>query len=476
MRETTPRDHRVERHSLDGLRDYVPALHATIAPSERGVLLWCRIGRARVTVGTDLFLVGERDAVWIPSGFPVAIASAPGTVVVPIVAHRDTQNQAPFEPVALSVPVDWQPVLLSAFARSLGFLSDGDDADAITPLLPPRDIRGAVLPFPVSADLRAVADRARARPRSDVSVIEWATETRTSVRTLERRFASETGLTIREWRRRVRVDAGLRALAAGSSTTEAALAAGFAGASAFCRSVRETTGAAPRAALSKPAASPRPGRSAASSAPRPGTPPALAPARSVVRVTPFDIALWAARGGGVVIVGGASLRLRTGEIAVLPAGHPHEIVVDPDSVLLPVASRPPGRGAPLEELRVASGHARLRAVLLHSSAVSYTQLKSPGYDPSELFDALLHDSRRAPAESTVADVSRIARITHGARLLREGCSVAHTARVVGYSHPSAFARAFRAHHGMAPSQFRLAAEATGSSATLAWLRPGGRSL
>lgn len=453
--------------TLHEMRDYLPSLSATLPSTERGLLLWCRVGRSRVTIARDTFTVGGRDAIWIPPGCEAELSSAPGTVIIPITVHRETQDLAPWEAVVCSPGVDWQGVLLGAYARSLGFLNRVEnEADLIAPLLPPREVNGSALPLPSSAELRALTERLRREPRVGITVEDCARAIGTSVRTFERRFFAETAMTFRQWHRRIRVEAGLRALAAGGSGNDAARAGGFSSASVFSRSARELLGAAPRAALAR-------GYEEPSLAPRADDqPPVLSPATSPVRVTPFDIAIWAARGGGTVTVGGTSHRLETSEMAILPAGYPHALAVDPDSVLLPVASRGQGDHEALEGLRLAVAHPRLRAVLLHSSVVSYTRLLSPGFEPRVLFDAILHDSRAAPEPAKSSDSPRVARLTHGARLLREGRTVAEVARILGYAHASAFSRAFRAHYRTTPLQFRVDCEEIGTTATLRWMATG----
>lgn len=448
---------------LAHVRDYVPGLEATIGPSARGILLWCRIGRAHVSVGGGRFAIRERDAVWIPPGFAVTIGSAPGTVVVPIAVHRRTSEKAAGEPLAVVVPARWQPVLLTAYARSLGFLHEDDDApDLVAPLVPAGRASQLETPHPADPSMRAIAEAVAARPRASTSVQEHAATLGCTVRTFERRFRAETGLTFRDWRRRARVRAGLRAIAEGCAVAEASEVAGFDAASAFCRSVRELTGLTPLLAAHR--ADPAPPE-------EPDAPPPLPAARTVARATPFEVVLWAARGSGVVVVDGVAHRLHTACLAVLPAHRPHRIVVDPDSVLLPVASRALRGRRASRGIRLVATPARLRAVLLHSSVVSYTPLRSPGFEPAGLFDALGDGARARGVVDLGRSAARVTRLTHGARLLREGHSVADTAQILGYAHPSAFGRAFRAHYGMPPSRFRDQAVRGPASTTIPWMLP-----
>lgn len=66
-----------------------------------------------------------------------------------------------------------------------------------------------------------------------------------SLRTIQRRFLLETGMALSEWRQHVRLIAGAASLLDGSSVTEAALAAGYSGVSAFIHAFRSRFGHTP---------------------------------------------------------------------------------------------------------------------------------------------------------------------------------------------------------------------------------------
>jgi transcriptional regulator GlxA family with amidase domain len=66
-----------------------------------------------------------------------------------------------------------------------------------------------------------------------------------SLRTLERCFLSETGLSLGEWRRRVRLFHALHLLQGGASVTEVALDVGYASVSAFSQAFARQFGHSP---------------------------------------------------------------------------------------------------------------------------------------------------------------------------------------------------------------------------------------
>jgi len=101
------------------------------------------------------------------------------------------------------------------------------------------------LPLPVDPVAQAVASAVMRSPASGLdSVLEGAGASR---RTIERRFRSETGMSLGQWRRRARVLAAVAMLAAGDSVTRVALEVGYATPSSFVAAFRSELHAPPRA-------------------------------------------------------------------------------------------------------------------------------------------------------------------------------------------------------------------------------------
>ena len=66
-----------------------------------------------------------------------------------------------------------------------------------------------------------------------------------SLRTLQRRFPAETGLTLEAWRQKARLIHGAARLIEGSSVTEAALGSGYDSVSAFIAAFKAGYGVTP---------------------------------------------------------------------------------------------------------------------------------------------------------------------------------------------------------------------------------------
>jgi AraC-like DNA-binding protein len=103
-----------------------------------------------------------------------------------------------------------------------------------------------VLPRPLSERARKLADHLTARPNDGRALEIVAAEVGgASLRTFERLFVEETGLTLAVWRRQSRLLASLTLLAEGKSVGEVAHAVGYESTAAFGTAFKQCFGVAP---------------------------------------------------------------------------------------------------------------------------------------------------------------------------------------------------------------------------------------
>ena len=76
---------------------------------------------------------------------------------------------------------------------------------------------------------------------------EWGRELGLSARTLARRFETDIGISLRSWRRRLRLFRAVELLGGGLSVTEAAMQLGYGSTSAFVYAFRNEVGRSPQA-------------------------------------------------------------------------------------------------------------------------------------------------------------------------------------------------------------------------------------
>jgi AraC-like DNA-binding protein len=122
-------------------------------------------------------------------------------------------------------------------ARLVGVLFDQLAAAADVPL----ELRS-----PADPRARRVAELLTREPGNDASIAKLARKAGASLRTIERYFVVETGMSVGEWRRRVRLFHAMRLLERGSAVTTVALDVGYDSPSAFTQAFAREFGRLPR--------------------------------------------------------------------------------------------------------------------------------------------------------------------------------------------------------------------------------------
>ena len=101
------------------------------------------------------------------------------------------------------------------------------------------------LPLPSDPRARAFAERLLADPGGEAAFADLARNAGASLRTLQRRFQAETGLSLEAWRGRARMQQAVVSLSGGAPVTEAALDAGYQSPSAFIAAFKRAFGVTP---------------------------------------------------------------------------------------------------------------------------------------------------------------------------------------------------------------------------------------
>ncbi len=194
------------------------------------------------------WVVPPSRAVWVPAGVEHAIEMT-GTVLVQTLylsAHLSGKlpkrccavNVSPFlrELIRHTVTLGFLDKRVPVHARLVGVLLD---QLRVLPTIPLQ------LPWP--ADERAQRAAAWVREHLDDPdpTRQVARRAALSIRTLERLFQKETGLTFGKWRQQLRLLQALRLLAAGRPVTAVALDVGYESPSAFIVMFKRTLGVTP---------------------------------------------------------------------------------------------------------------------------------------------------------------------------------------------------------------------------------------
>ena len=243
------------RHRPDGdvlVRTYpVTFLHDHTLPAHAhdwDQLTYAASGVMRVETADSRWIVPPHCAVWLPAGVMHAEQMhAPVSVRTLYFAPR-LAKALPRDCRTVNIPALLRELILHASRRGALDRRSRPDANVIAVLLDQLSNVTAVplqLPLPRDARAQRFAAHVQQAPADASSIAVLARQAGASRRTLERVFFAETGMSVGEWRRRVRLLHGVRLLAGRESVTNAALESGYASVSAFVAAFKKAFGTTP---------------------------------------------------------------------------------------------------------------------------------------------------------------------------------------------------------------------------------------
>jgi len=212
-------------------------------------LTYAASGVLRVDTAAASWTVPPHTAVWVPAGVQHAEHMfAPVTMRTLYFAPRLVTGLPRRDCRAVNISSLLRELILHAsregaldrrtprHAHAIGMLLDQLAGVATVPLQ---------LPTPRDDRARRVAASLRDAPDEAAPVGTLARRAGASRRTIERLFVKDTGMTMAEWRRRLRLLHAVRLLAEGEAVTAAALAVGYSSVSAFIAVFKKEFGSTP---------------------------------------------------------------------------------------------------------------------------------------------------------------------------------------------------------------------------------------
>src|SRR5690349_10660582 len=198
-------------------------------------------GVLTVTVEGSCFAISPEQAVWLPSGTHHRVGSLLGSEFRSLWIAEDAGAG-----VAEASTVFRVSPLLRALIIEAAEIQGRDDAsgypDRVTGMILDQLRRAepipAALPWPQQGALLKLCETLYADPSDARSVEEWGKLLGMSGRTLARRFEEEVGMSLRSWRRRLRLFKAIELLAGDRSITEIAMELGYGSSSAFTYAFR----------------------------------------------------------------------------------------------------------------------------------------------------------------------------------------------------------------------------------------------
>lgn len=221
-------------------------MHAHIHPWAQ--LVYARSGVMHVTAAGRVWLVPPTRAIWVPNGVQHEIGIR-GEVALRTL-YISSERAGGVRPGVEALEV--APLLAELVLHILGVgMLDPKrpEHDRLAGVL--MDLIGAApgmdLALPLPCDERALrlAAHLRTDPADKRDLEALAVEAGASVRTLQRCFSDETGLTIEAWRQKARLVHSAAVLASGASVTDAAIDCGYDSPSAYIAAFRKQFGVTP---------------------------------------------------------------------------------------------------------------------------------------------------------------------------------------------------------------------------------------
>jgi len=207
------------------------------------------------------FVISPEQAVWLPPGTPHRVGSLHGAEFRSLWIAAEATRAMPQEPTVFAVAPLLRALIVEA-AHLQGREADAGYEGRVTGLILDQLRRAepiAVgLPWPQSGPLGRLCEALYDDPADTRSADDWGRTLGMSPRTLTRRFEVEVGISLRSWRRRMRLFKAVEMLGGGLDVTQTALDLGYGSPSAFIYAFRTGLGVSPQAYMKGVGATPAP--------------------------------------------------------------------------------------------------------------------------------------------------------------------------------------------------------------------------
>jgi AraC-like DNA-binding protein/quercetin dioxygenase-like cupin family protein len=211
-------------------------------------LVYAVSGVMKVSTPDATWLVPPTRAIWAPGGTPHEIEMRGTVAMRTLYLAPAAQDPA----LAACRAIEVAPLLRELILHivRIGMLDADNPAharleDLLVDLLAAAETAPLELPLPRDPRAAGFAERLLGEPAATAALAELARGSGASLRTLQRLFQAETGLTLEAWRGRARMQQAVVSLSAGAPVTEAALDAGYQSASAFVAAFKRAFGVTP---------------------------------------------------------------------------------------------------------------------------------------------------------------------------------------------------------------------------------------
>ncbi len=196
------------------------------------------------------WIVPPSRGLWMPAGMVHQVRMVGEVHVRTVYIRADAAPNLPTECEVVGISPLLRQLILAAIEMREPYERDSRngrlaalllDEVAVLPTLPLR------LPQPGDRALRTICQAIATSPDEPLTLAEWAKRLGLDPKTVQRRFARDTGMTFGQWRQQARLIAALEQLAAGTKIVDVALNLGYSSPSAFATMFKRQFGETPSA-------------------------------------------------------------------------------------------------------------------------------------------------------------------------------------------------------------------------------------
>lgn len=228
--------------------DY-PAGHVIDRHAHRkSQLIYAVHGVMVVSAEDGQWIVPPTRGIWMPAGQAHWIRCIGVLHMRSIYVQPDAAPHLPAHSQAVGISPLLRELIQAAVAVKGEYAPDSRDGRLMRLLLDELHALPVLplhLPQPADPRLRRICSRLLERPDDDSTLDDWAARLAVDVKTVQRLFARETGMTFGKWRLQARLQHGLERLATGARVLDVALALGYDSPSAFATTFKRQFGQTP---------------------------------------------------------------------------------------------------------------------------------------------------------------------------------------------------------------------------------------
>jgi AraC-like DNA-binding protein len=225
--------------------------HGHVIPSHRhswAQLVFATSGVLRVVTPAQSWLVPPTKSIWLPAFIPHEIRVQGEVAMRTLYLAGPRAAALPPHPHALEITPLLRELILHILR--IGMLDPAQPshdrlAGVLTDLLAAARHEDLSLPLPQDRRALAAAAALQNQPDAAPDLATLAAASGASLRTLQRLFPRETGLTLEAWRQKARLIHAVASLTAGASVTDAALDCGYRSPGAFSTAFARHFGVTP---------------------------------------------------------------------------------------------------------------------------------------------------------------------------------------------------------------------------------------